>query len=57
MSHAPGHGSGDQGAAHGGAVFQLLAEREDRADIEDADAAWDEPGDSIPLAELIAELG
>jgi len=30
---------------------------EDQDDVLDADAAWDEPGESIPLPDLEAEFG
>jgi hypothetical protein len=38
-------------------VIQALRAAEDAEDAAEADTAWDEPGDSIPLDELEAEFG
>ena len=38
-------------------VIEALRSSEDAEDIAEADAAWDEPGESIPLEELEAEFG
>jgi hypothetical protein len=38
-------------------VIAALRAAEDAEDAADADAAWDEPGESIPLEELEAEFG
>jgi len=38
-------------------VIEALRAAEDAGDAEDADAAMDEPGESIPLEELEAEFG
>ena len=38
-------------------VIEALRSAEDAEDIAEADAAWDEPGESVPLEELEAELG
>lgn len=38
-------------------VIEALRSAEDAEDIAEADAAWDEPGDSIPLEDLEAEFG
>jgi hypothetical protein len=37
-------------------LVEALRSAEDAEDIAEADAAWDEPGDSIPLEELDAEF-
>ncbi len=39
------------------ALAHSLSEMEDAEDIADADAAWEEGGEPIPLAELEAEFG
>ena len=38
-------------------LIEALRAAEDAEDIAEADAAWDEPGESIPLEELEAEFG
>lgn len=38
-------------------VIEALRSAEDAEDAAEADAAWDAPGESIPLEELEAELG
>ena len=38
-------------------VVEALRAAEDAEDAAEADTAWDEPGDSIPLDELEAEFG
>ena len=38
-------------------VIEALRAAEDAEDAAEADAAWDEPGESIPLDELEAEFG
>lgn len=38
-------------------LIEALRATEDAEDIAEADAAWDEPGESIPLEELEAEFG
>jgi hypothetical protein len=38
-------------------VLKMLHAAEDIADIADADAAWDEPGDDVPWEQVKAELG
>jgi len=38
-------------------VIEALRASEDAEDAAEADAAWDEPGESIPLDELEAEFG
>ncbi len=38
-------------------VIEALRSAEDAEDAAEADAAWDEPGESIPLEELEAEFG
>jgi hypothetical protein len=38
-------------------VLRQLEVTEDAADIADADAAWDEPGDDVPWEQVKAELG
>ena len=38
-------------------VIEALRAAEDAEDAAEVDAAWDEPGDSIPLNELEAEFG
>jgi hypothetical protein len=38
-------------------VIAALRAAEDAEDAAEADAAWDEPGESIPLEELEAEFG
>src|ERR1022692_2083951 len=38
-------------------VIEALRTAEDAEDIAEADAAWDEPGESIPLDDLEAEFG
>ncbi|HEY5990627.1 MAG TPA: hypothetical protein VIV12_30175 [Streptosporangiaceae bacterium] len=38
-------------------MIEALRAAEDAEDAAEADAAWEEPGDSIPLAELEAEFG
>lgn len=57
MSEQPGTGPDDQLGILARAFVRALAEGEDEADAADADAAWDEPGESIPLEELEAEFG
>lgn len=39
------------------AIAHFVSEMEDADDIADADAAWEEGGEPIPLAELEAEFG
>ena len=38
-------------------VIEALRAAEDAEDAAEADASWDEPGESIPLDELEAEFG
>jgi len=38
-------------------VIELFRATEDAEDAAEADTAWDEPGESIPLGELEAEFG
>ena len=44
-------------AAIAASLARAVRELEDADDVMDADAAWDEPGESIPLADLEAEFG
>ncbi len=38
-------------------MLEALRDAEDAEDAAEADAAWDEPGHSIPLEDLEAEFG
>lgn len=53
----PTHDPEDRFAVFAAAFVRALREMEDRDDAIDADAAWEEPGKSIPLADLEAEFG
>lgn len=57
MSQQPGGGPSDDLGVLARAFIQALAEAEDAADVADADAAWAEGGEPIPLEELQAEFG
>jgi hypothetical protein len=47
----------DTGLCRLDAVSEPVRAAEDAGDAAEADAAWDEPGQSIPLDELEAEVG
>jgi hypothetical protein len=57
MSEQPGGEPEDRLLVLGRAIARAVRETEDQDDIADADAAWEEPGESIPLEELEAEFG
>lgn len=57
MSEKPGRNPDDGRDALMRDFFRFLKEREDSEDAEDADLAWEEPGESVPLEVLEAEFG
>jgi hypothetical protein len=52
----PERDPGDRLAAIAAELLHIVRELEDVRDAWDADAAWEEAGESIPLADLEAEF-